>query len=78
MSAVPSRVRELLLLSWPTVLSYILNNAYRINDQFWIQGLGGTAQAAVGAVFFAQILVFALVFLGEMLAYYIASMGVLA
>lgn len=57
------RTRELLGLAWPAVLSYILNNAYRINDQFWIQGLGAEAQAAVGATFFLQVLNFAFVFL---------------
>ena len=64
--AIPAhtrRTRELLGLAWPAVLSYILNNTYRINDQFWIQGLGAEAQAAVGATFFLQILNFAFVFL---------------
>ena len=59
-----SRTRELLHLAWPTVLSYILNNTYRINDQFWIQGLGPKAQAAIGATFFIQVLNFAFIFLG--------------
>ncbi len=58
-----SRTRELLRLAWPAVLSYILNNTYRINDQFWIQGLGPKAQTAIGATFFIQVLNFAFVFL---------------
>ena len=45
------------------MLSYILNNSYRINDQFWIKGLGGVAQTAIGATFFVQVMNFALVFL---------------
>lgn len=58
-----SRKREVLRLAWPAVGSYILHNAYRINDQFWIQGLGADAQAAVGASFFVIILNFAALFL---------------
>ena len=54
----------LLRLAWPAVLSYILNNSYRINDQFWIKGLGGEAQAAISGTFFVQVMLFALVFLG--------------
>lgn len=57
------RARELTSLAWPAALSYILNNTYRINDQFWIKGLGETAQAAVGATFFVQVFNFALIFL---------------
>ncbi len=57
------RIRELIRLAWPTVLSYILNNSYRINDQFWIQGLGEKAQTAVGASFFVLLLNFSFIFL---------------
>ena len=57
------RTWSLVHLAWPTALSYILNNAYRINDQFWIQGLGDEAQAAIGATFFVQVLNFAAIFL---------------
>ena len=59
-----SQVPALLRLAWPAVLSYALNNAYRVNDQFWIQGLGGEAQAAIAGTFFVQVMNFALVFLG--------------
>ncbi len=55
--------REVLRLAWPAVLSYVLHNAYRINDQFWVQALGGEAQAAVGAAFFVIIFNFAVLFL---------------
>jgi len=50
-------------LAWPAILSYVLSNTYRVNDQFWIQGLGGEAQAAIGASMFVLIMNFALVFL---------------
>ncbi len=55
-------LRELLRLAWPAVLSYILNNLYRVNDQFWIQGLGGASQSAIGATFFVQVMGFAAIF----------------
>ena len=73
----PSRTGELLRLAWPAICSYMLNNAPRINDQFWVQGLGGAAQAAVGATFFVQIMNFALVFLavGGTLALVARSVG---
>ena len=58
----PTRVREVLRLAWPAVLSYLLNNAYRINDQFWVQHLGGAAQAAMGATLYVAIMNFALFF----------------
>jgi putative MATE family efflux protein len=54
---------DLLRLAWPAVLSYLLNNSYRVNDQFWIQALGGEAQAAIGATFFVQVMGFALMYL---------------
>jgi putative MATE family efflux protein len=56
-------VRSVLRLAWPAALSYLLNNAYRINDQFWIQGLGAQAQAAVGGTVFVVIMNFSVVFL---------------
>lgn len=58
-----TETREVLRLAWPAVLSYVLNNAYRMNDQFWVQGLGGDAQAALGATFFVAIMNFSVVFL---------------
>jgi putative MATE family efflux protein len=56
-------VRSVLRLAWPAVLSYLLANAYRINDQYWIQGLGPDAQAAIGGTVFVVIMNFSLVFL---------------
>ncbi len=56
-------VRDVARLALPAVLSYVLNNAYRINDQYWVQGLGGAAQAALGASAFVLILHFSVVFL---------------
>jgi putative MATE family efflux protein len=56
----PRAVRTVLLLAWPATLSFLLNNSYRINDQFWIQGLGQNAQAAIGAMMFVAIMTFAL------------------
>ncbi len=56
-------VRHVAQLAWPAVLSYLLSNAYRINDQFWIQGLGPEAQAAVGGTVFVVIMNFSVVFL---------------
>ena len=56
-------VRALLRLAWPAVLSYTLGNAYRVNDQFWVQGLGAAAQTAIGATVFILIMNFALVLL---------------
>jgi len=54
---------EVLRLAWPAFLSYLLNSTYRINDQFWIQGLGPAAQGAIGAMTFVAIMAFALFFL---------------
>lgn len=56
-------VRSVFRLAWPAALSYLLNNAYRINDQYWIQGLGPQAQAAVGGTVFVVIMNFSVVFL---------------
>jgi putative MATE family efflux protein len=54
------RLRTLLHLAWPATLSFLLNNTYRINDQYWIQALGTEAQAAIGAMMFVAIMTFAL------------------
>ncbi|MEZ5978299.1 MAG: MATE family efflux transporter [Planctomycetota bacterium] len=62
-SAARSPVRALLLLAWPAATSYLLSSAYRINDQYWIQGLGAGAQSAMSAVLFVLIANFALPFL---------------
>ena len=52
-----------LRLAWPTVLSFVLNNGFRINDQYWVKGLGGAAHAAIGASTILLILNFAVIFL---------------
>lgn len=59
-SAGPERgpTAELLRLTWPAALSFLLGSAYRINDQFWIQGLGESAQSATAAVLFVAIMNF--------------------
>lgn len=59
----PAGTRDVLRLAWPATLSFLLNNAFRINDQFWVQRLGPDAQAAVGASTFVLIMNFALFFL---------------
>jgi putative MATE family efflux protein len=59
----PSAVPAVLRLAWPVAASYLLNNAYRIIDQFWIQGLGPAAHAATGASLFVLIMSFAVAFL---------------
>jgi len=56
-------MRGVLHLAWPAILSYVLNNAYRINDQYWVQDLGPAAHAAIGASTPILILNFAVVFL---------------
>ena len=56
-------VGTVLRLAWPVAVAFLLNNAYRINDQFWIQGLGEPAQSAVGASMFVFIMSFAVAFL---------------
>lgn len=59
----PAEIRDVLRLAWPSVLSFVCNSAYRVNDQYWIQGLGPDAQAALGASFFILILNFSFFFL---------------
>jgi putative MATE family efflux protein len=65
-----SPTAQVLSLAWPATLSFLLNNAYRINDQFWIQGLGPDAQSAIGAMMFVAIMTFAL--------YYFSAGGTLS
>ena len=62
-AARPNRVRLVLALAWPTAIGYLLQNSYRINDQFWIQGLGPEAHTAAGAALFVGIMNFAIGFL---------------
>lgn len=60
---IPSRTRDVLRLAWPTILSFVCSNLYRVNDHYWIQGLGPDAQAAVGASFFVLVMNFAFIFI---------------
>ncbi|MCE9592832.1 MAG: MATE family efflux transporter [Planctomycetes bacterium] len=55
--------RDVLRLAWPSALSYLLNSAYRINDQYWVQGLGADAQAALSSALFVAVMNFSMIFL---------------
>jgi MATE family multidrug resistance protein len=59
----PAGVRDVLRFAWPTVLSFVAGNLFRVNDQFWVKYLGPNAQAALGAVTFLMVLNFAAYFL---------------
>lgn len=63
-------VRDVLRLAWPSMLSFLCNSAYRVNDQFWVQWLGPDAQAALAASIYLMILNFSL--------YFVAVSGALA
>jgi putative MATE family efflux protein len=56
-------IANVLRFTWPTVASCLCSSAFRINDQYWVGGLGEKAQAALGAATFVMILNFALYFL---------------
>ena len=53
-------VFSLLALAIPSILSSLLNNAYRIIDQYAIQWIGTAAQAALGSCTFVLIAAFSL------------------
>jgi len=53
--------REALSLSWPATLLLLLHAGYRVVDQYWVQGLGAEAQAALGVTSFHLILNFAFI-----------------
>ena len=57
------RSRELFRLAWPSALTLMLQNAYRLNDLYWVGELGGAAgrvgQAAVGVAGMVTILTLA-------------------
>jgi len=63
-------IKGLLLLAMPAALSALLNNAYRVIDQFAVQWLGVEAQAAIASCTFVLIGFFAL--------YSIISAGIIA
>lgn len=54
---------DLLRFAWPSIASFVCNSAYRVNDQFWVGGLGASAQAALAACTFVMILNFGVYFL---------------
>jgi MATE family multidrug resistance protein len=62
-SPASAGLRDVLRLAWPAILSFVLGNAYRINDQYWVGDLGPDAHAAIASSVFALILNFALIFL---------------
>ncbi len=55
----PVRPAQLLRLAVPAAASVILNNAWRVIDQYAAQWIGTPAQAAIGSVTFVAILFFA-------------------
>jgi putative MATE family efflux protein len=61
-TSLDTGLRGIVQLAWPTVLSCVIGNGFRINDQFWVQGLGPEAQAAIGSSTVVVILNFALIF----------------
>lgn len=61
--AAPTRVRDVLRLAWPSVLSFVCNSLYRVNDQYWVGDLGPDAHAALGGCIFLLILNFSCYFL---------------
>ena len=56
-------ITSLLALAIPSILSSLLNNAYRIIDQYAVQWIGTAAQAAMGSCAFVLIAAFSLFFL---------------
>ncbi len=59
----PAGVPDVLRFAWPTILSFVAGNLFRVNDQYWVQYLGQDAQAALGAVTFLMVMNFAAYFL---------------
>lgn len=55
----PVTARSMIRLAVPAALSVILNNAWRVVDQYSVQGLGTSAQAAIGSFIFVLILCYA-------------------
>ncbi len=51
---------QVFALAWPAAVSILLNNAFKMIDQFAVQWLGVAAQAAIGACTFVLIAFFAL------------------
>ncbi len=55
----PVTVVQVFSLAWPAAVSVLLNNAFKVIDQFSVQWLGVAAQAAVGACTFVLIAFYA-------------------
>ncbi|MFO0723453.1 MAG: MATE family efflux transporter [Myxococcota bacterium] len=55
----PVQPLELLRLAVPSAAFVVLTNAYRLVDQFWIQGVSTAAQAAIGSSIFVLLVFFA-------------------
>jgi len=55
----PVTVGQVFSLAWPAAVSVLLNNAFKVIDQFSVQWLGVAAQAAVGACTFVLIAFYA-------------------
>ena len=60
MNSTKLTIWGLLSLAIPSIVSQLLNNAFRIIDQYSIQWLGSAAQAAMGATSFVLIAAFSL------------------
>ena len=55
----PVGAKDLLRLAIPSAAFVVLTNAYRLVDQYWIQGVSTEAQAAVGSSIFVLLIFFA-------------------
>ncbi|MDP6763988.1 MAG: MATE family efflux transporter [Planctomycetota bacterium] len=58
----PAGVGDVLRLAWPSILSFILHNGYRINDQYFVADLGPNAHAAIASSVFVLIMNFGVIF----------------
>lgn len=61
--ASPAGVRDLLHLAWPSIASFVCQSSYRVNDQYWVQGLGPEAHAALAPSTFVLVFNFSIFFL---------------
>ena len=55
----PPNTRMLWALAWPAAISVVLNNAFRVVDQYSVQWIDADAQAAIGSNTFVLIFFFA-------------------
>lgn len=55
----PPNTRLLWSLAWPAAISVVLNNAFRVVDQYSVQWIDADAQAAIGSNTFVLIVFFA-------------------